>query len=230
MKKFLLRSLIVSLLGMLTLIGCPTDGGGTEPGNDITYTVSVNGDENTTSTRMDFEFSDNVSTLSYSVIEIGSPAEVNLTQLQPTDPKHWSFSLNVWHGGNTTVKINQSGIESGTKNVFIRKPGLEDVDDGIMSGECEEIVELNLLNESPRSFKIIPQFPGVKNSSLCSINSLLEHEVIETDFEDWKNHYYVFNYMGVIEGFGFQWSLPDCTEEYLKVKIRIKYTWHKGFN
>lgn len=157
------------LLSLITLVGCPTDGGGNGGEDDITYTVSVDGDENTTSTRMDFEFSDDVLSLSSNNIQIGSPAVVSLTQLQPTDPKHWSFSLNVFHGGNTTVKINQSGIESGTKNVFI---GKSDLDDDPRSGICEEIVEVTLTfpeqgdwTTEPEPIPITPKFEGVKNQN-----------------------------------------------------------------
>jgi hypothetical protein len=235
-KKFNLLVMLVSLLALGLVFGsCDngttngTGGGGGGGGDDITYTVNVDGDDNNTSTRMDFEFSDAVLSLSSTNIQIGSPAKVYLTQLESTDSKHWSFSLDVWHGGNTTVKINQSGIESGTKNVFIRYPGLEDVDDGIMSGECEEIIEVTVVNKNPWLFKIMPQFPGVKNSLLCTHYTLLEHEIIETDFENWNDQFFL-QYMNVNEGFVFAFEFPYDENQNLVYTIRIKYTWQKGTN
>jgi len=110
-----LIAVIVSII--LSLTGC------SEPGSDnhadITYVVSVDDYLNTTA--IDFIFSEPVSGLTADDINITNKIGALIKGALTGSGSNWSLSVTVNTGGNITVKITKSGIESGTKPVTVGK-------------------------------------------------------------------------------------------------------------
>jgi len=118
-KRFWLGMLVMVLVFGMTLISCNN---GTNDISDITYTVTADGNDTETTTKINFVFSMAVSGLTAEDIIIipyaGTVSKGTLTG----NGINWSLSITlVSPGGAVKVKIAKAGIENGEKTVTVYK-------------------------------------------------------------------------------------------------------------
>ncbi|GHU42842.1 hypothetical protein FACS1894190_12640 [Spirochaetia bacterium] len=88
----------------------------------VTYATAANGSATSTSTRIDFNFSESVSGLTAADITIGgSPGAVTKGAISGSGI-YWILDITVGTAGAATVSINKTGIESTVKNITLYKP------------------------------------------------------------------------------------------------------------
>ncbi|GHV74793.1 hypothetical protein AGMMS49940_20950 [Spirochaetia bacterium] len=86
----------------------------------ITYTVTVDGNVVTASTKIDFVFNAAVTGLTDGDITIaGPPGAATKGTLTENDSTHWSLTLTVTTPGLATVAISKTGIESVAKSITL---------------------------------------------------------------------------------------------------------------
>ncbi|GHU42845.1 hypothetical protein FACS1894190_12650 [Spirochaetia bacterium] len=88
----------------------------------ITYTATANGYPTSTSTRIDFNFSESVSGLTAADITIGGSTGAATKGALTGSGTSYSLAITTSAAGAATVSINKSGIESTTKSITLYKP------------------------------------------------------------------------------------------------------------
>jgi len=121
-NKIMTMVIVISFLFTLIMTGCVDDetpSKDTITPNDITWTATANDTKNTTA--IDFTFSASVSGLTANNISITNETGFLTTGALTGSGTSWSLAVNIVSGGDVSVSINKSGIESGSKTVEVFK-------------------------------------------------------------------------------------------------------------
>jgi len=121
-NKLITMAIIIGFIFTLMIIGCSEDENSPKEKitpNDITWTATANDTKNTTA--IDFTFSASASGLTANNISITNETGFLTTGALTGSGTSWSLAVNIVSGGDVSVSINKSGIESGSKTVEVFK-------------------------------------------------------------------------------------------------------------